>query len=146
MSTSNFLDANVWLALAWQRHQHSDVARSWFEEAADGPFLFCRFTQITVLRLLTTAALMGADVRTMKGAWGIWDRIASDDRVGFVPEPEDFEPRFRRNSRLASPSPKVWADAYLLAFAQAEGLTLITFDGALGSRAEHAVVIGQGRI
>jgi uncharacterized protein len=141
MNTSNFLDANVWLALVWDRHEHSDAARSWFEQAADGRFLFCRFTQLTVLRLLTTADLMGADVRTRKGAWEIWDEIASDDRVGFLAEPDDIEPRFRKNSRLASPSPKVWADAYLLAFAQAAGLTLVTFDRALGKRAAEGVVI-----
>jgi predicted nucleic acid-binding protein len=94
-----------------------------------------------VLRLPTTTAVMGGDVRTMKGAWEIWDQIASDDRVGFLPEPDDLEPRLRGHSRLESASPKVWADAYLLAFAQAAGLTLVTLDHALGSRAAEGVVI-----
>lgn len=141
MNTSNFLDANVWLALIWDRHEHSNVARAWFEQAAEARFLFCRFTQLTVLRLLTTASVMGGDVRTMKGAWDIWDKIASDDRIGFLPEPDNLESRFRKHSRLASASPKVWADAYLLAFAQAAGLTLVTFDRALGNRAAEGVVI-----
>jgi len=141
MNTSNFLDANVWLALIWDRHEHSQRARVWFEHAEDGRFLFCRFTQLTVLRLLTTASVMGNDVRTMKGAWEIWDDIASDDRIGFLPEPDDLELRFRKHSRLTIASPKVWADAYLLAFAQTAGLTLVTFDRALGSRAVQGVVI-----
>lgn len=136
MNTSNFLDANVWLALIWDRHGHSQLAREWFEHVEEGRFLFCRFTQVTVLRLLTTASLMGGDVRTMKGAWEIWDKIASDYRVGFLPEPDDLEPNFRKCSRLSTVSPKVWADAYLLAFAQTAGLRLVTFDRALGSRAE----------
>ena len=71
MSTLNFLDANVWLALIWNRHEHSDIARSWFEQATSNRFLFCRFTQLTVLRLLTTTAIMGDDVRTMTDAWEI---------------------------------------------------------------------------
>jgi predicted nucleic acid-binding protein len=54
MNTLNFLDANVWLALLWSRHVHSERARSWFTEVGDQEFHFCRFTQITVLRLLTT--------------------------------------------------------------------------------------------
>ena len=58
MNTSNFLDANVWLALIWDRHEQSEVARCWFEQAPDGSFVFCRITQLTVLRLLTTAAVM----------------------------------------------------------------------------------------
>ena len=141
MSTSNFLDANVWLALIWERHQHSEMARSWFEATAEAHFLFCRFTQITVLRLLTTGPVMGRDVLTMKRAWDIWDAISVDDRIRFVPEPEEIESGFRKHSRLTSASPKVWADAYLLAFAQSAGLTLVTFDRALAKRAGKAVVI-----
>jgi toxin-antitoxin system PIN domain toxin len=141
MNTSNFLDANVWLALIWDRHAHSEIARSWFEQAVDERFLFCRFTQLTVLRLLTTASVMGRDLRTMKGAWEIWDQIAFDDRVGFLPEPDDLEPRFRRHSHLATASPKVWADAYLLGFAHATGVTLVTFDRALGTRAAKGMII-----
>ena len=142
MNTSNFLDANIWLALIWDRHEHSELARAWFDQAEDGSFLFCRFTQLTVLRLLTTAAVMGGDVRTMKHAWEIWDKIASDDRVGFLSEPDDLESRLRKHSRLGSASPKVWADAYLLAFSQAAGLTLVTFDRTLGRLAAESVVIG----
>lgn len=141
MNTSNFLDATVWLALIWERHEHAELARAWFDRSADGRVLFCRFTQLTVLRLLTTTAVMGGDVQTMRGAWAIWDKIASDERVGFLPEPDDLEPRLRKHTRLASASPKVWADAYLLAFAQACSLALVTFDRALGSRAAECVVI-----
>src|SRR5579872_4436098 len=59
MNTLNFLDANVWLALVWSRHVHAERARSWFEEAGEQRFIFCRFTQLTVLRLLTTEKIMG---------------------------------------------------------------------------------------
>ena len=142
MNTSNFLDANVWLALIWNRHEHSQIARDWFEHEEEGSFLFCRFTQLTVLRLLTTASIMGADVRTMRSAWDIWDNIASDDRVGFLSEPDDLEFHFRKHSRSTTVSPKVWADAYLLAFAHAAGLKLITLDRALAKRAADGVVIG----
>ena len=141
INTSNFLDANVWLALIWNRHEFSHAARAWFENVTDGDFLFCRFTQITVLRLLTTASVMGRDVRTMKGAWEIWDQITADDRVGFLAEPDDLAPGFRKHSRLPIASPKVWADAYLLAFADAAGLTLVTFDRPLGSRSKAALVL-----
>jgi predicted nucleic acid-binding protein len=40
MNTLNFLDANVWLALAWSRHMHSERARSWFEQADEEQFFF----------------------------------------------------------------------------------------------------------
>jgi toxin-antitoxin system PIN domain toxin len=141
MNTLNFLDANVWLALLWDRHGHSASARAWFESCSDQQFLFCRFTQLTVLRLLTTAAVMGRDVRSMAGAWEIWEQLRQDDQIAFLPEPEGVESRLRIHSRLRSASPKVWADAYLLAFASAAGLKLVTFDRALQSRPVEVLVL-----
>jgi len=134
MNTLNFLDANVWLALAWSRHVHSERARSWFEQADEEQFFFCRFTQITVLRLLTTDQIMGKDAKTMSEAWSLWDRIWADTRIAFLAEPDDLEKEFRLRSRLPSRSPKVWADAYLLAFAAVGGVKLVTFDRALQTR------------
>jgi toxin-antitoxin system PIN domain toxin len=131
MNTLNFLDANVWLALLWNRHLHSEQARLWFEKSSDEQFFFCRVTQITVLRLLTTEKIMGKDVKTMAQAWNLWDRIWADDRIALLPEPDGLEKEFRSRSRLSSRSPKVWADAYLVAFASVAGLRLITFDRAL---------------
>ena len=65
MNTLNFLDANVWLAPLWNRHSHSERAVLWFERASDEQFFFCRFTQITVLRLLTTEKSVGTDMQSM---------------------------------------------------------------------------------
>jgi uncharacterized protein len=139
VNTLNFLDANVWLALLWGRHIHSEKAREWFEQAGAEQFFFCRFTQLTILRLLTTEKIMGKDTCTMAEAWQIWDRVWADSRISLLPEPEDLEKEFRRRSRLSSRSPKVWADAYLLAFAATAGLKFVTFDRAL--RADGADVM-----
>jgi len=141
MNTLNFLDANVWLALLWDRHGRAGRAREWFRGCDDEQFLFCRFTQITVLRLLTTKQVMGRDVKSRAGAWEVWDQLWSDDRISMLPEPGGFEPRLRLHSRLGSASPKVWADAYLVAFASAAGLKLVTFDRALESRPVEVLVL-----
>ncbi len=141
MNTLNFLDANLWLALLWSRHVHSEKAREWFERAAGEQFYFCRFTQLTVLRLLTTQSIMGEDVKSMSQAWSLWDRIWADTRIAFLPEPEGLERSFRVHSSLSSRSPKVWADAYLLAFTENAGLKLVTFDRALESRGPEVLVL-----
>jgi uncharacterized protein len=141
MNTLNFLDANVWLALLWSRHMHSEQAREWFEQSADEQFFFCRFTQITVLRLVTTKEIMAKDTRNMSEAWNLWDKIWADNRVAFLPEPDGLEKAFRKYSRLSSRSPKVWADAYLLAFASVAGVKLVTFDRALESRGADVLVL-----
>jgi toxin-antitoxin system PIN domain toxin len=141
MNTLNFLDANVWLALLWSRHAHSERARLWFESAAEERFFFCRFTQLTVLRLLTTEQVMGSDACGMARAWDLWDRIWADDRILFLPEPNGLEQEFRVHSRLASRSPKVWADAYLLAFASVSGMKLVSFDRALAGRKVEVLIL-----
>jgi len=84
---------------------------------------------------------MGKDARTMSEAWSLWDRIWADTRIVFLPEPDDIEREFRSRSRLSSRSPKMWADAYLLAFAAAAGLKLVTFDGALKSHGVDVLIL-----
>ena len=74
---------------------------------------------------------MGTDTQSMSQAWNVWDRVWADDRVKFLPEPDDLEWEFRLRSRLHSPSPKVWADAYLVAFPAVAGLQVVTFDRAI---------------
>ena len=84
---------------------------------------------------------MGKDTKTMSQAWALWDKVSGDSRITFLPEPDGLEKEFRARSRLASASPKVWADAYLLAFASAAGLRLVTFDRALKSQADDVLVL-----
>jgi toxin-antitoxin system PIN domain toxin len=141
MNTLNFLDANVWLALLWSRHIHSERAREWFEEAGEEQFFFCRFTQVTILGLLTTEGIMGKDTKTMSEAWRVWDRVWADTRIAFLPEPDDLEKEFRSRSRLSTRSPKVWADAYLLAFASVAGLKFVTFDRALKAHGANLLML-----
>lgn len=141
MNTLNFPDSNVWLALLWERHIHSDKAREWCERDGEAQFFFCRFTQLTVLRLLTTEAIMGDDTLTMSAAWALWDKTWADTRFSLLAEPVDLETEVRSRSRLSTASPKVWADAYLLAFAAVAGVKLVTFDRALKARGVNVLAL-----
>ncbi len=84
---------------------------------------------------------MAEDTETMAGAWKLLDQIQSDDRIELLAEPNGLDHEFRRRSNLASRSPKVWADAYLLAFAAAGGLKLVTFDRVLKTRGVEVLVL-----
>lgn len=141
MSSLNFLDLNVWLALVWARHSHSDRAHAWFEQADSQQFLFCRFTQLGLLRLLTNKAVMGSDVKTTMGAWEIYDQCCADERIAFLPEPNGIDPMLRSYARSRQASPQVWADAYLAAFANAAGLRLVTFDKGFRTKPVHCLVL-----
>jgi len=140
MTSLSFPDVNVWLALLLADHTHRGAAAAWWNSAASQTIAFSRFTQMGVLRILTTAAAMNGKPLAMDAAWQAYDRLFEDDRVALLPEPEDLEAKFRALSRSPQASPKVWADAYLVAFAEQYEATLITFDKALSNRA-HGMIL-----
>jgi toxin-antitoxin system PIN domain toxin len=134
--TKSYLpDLNVWLALSWARHKHSDRAWEWFAGQESDAFLFCRISQLGLLRLLTTSAVMGSDVCTIQGAWSIYDRWLEDARVSFTNEPQTTESALRAATRpfARTASPKALGDCYLRAISQATKSVLVTFDVALAS-------------
>jgi toxin-antitoxin system PIN domain toxin len=128
-------DLNVWLALSWASHMHSDAAWAWFSREAGGRFFFCQLTQVGLLRLLATSAVMGEDVLTVGQAWKVYDRWLEDSRIGMQQELSGIDAAFRAATRLVSrsSSPKALGDCYLLAVAQIANGTLVTFDRALAA-------------
>lgn len=146
-SSSSFLfpDLNVWLALSYQRHVHHPAARAWFERLEnDAHACFCRLTQIGLLRLLTTDAVMGKDeVLSQAAAWRVYDRWLEDDRVLFLEETRNLETRFRALSHEQRSAPKDWSDSYLCAFAETAGLRLVTFDRALSTKPVDLLILSS---
>ncbi|HKN23127.1 MAG TPA: TA system VapC family ribonuclease toxin [Terracidiphilus sp.] len=143
MSSLSFPDMNVWLALATVEHIHSAPAKSWWQ-SEDGTIAFCRLTQLGFLRLMTTAAAMDGKPLTIAEAWRVYDRLYDDDRVTFVAEPVEVEKRFREKAVGRTASPKVWADAWLLATAQEAGGVLVTLDKALAGRGARCLLGKRG--
>jgi hypothetical protein len=144
MASLVFPDINVWLALSSSVHVHHTKAKEWFDLLDDDEeLIFCRLTQLGLLRLLTTASVMGAEVRTQRQAWAIYDFFVRDGGARLMQEPRTLEESFRKLSRLVSASPKDWADSYLAAFASETGARLITFDKVLGGRVEGSVVLSS---
>lgn len=122
---------NVWLALILENHVHRASALQWWNGPDAKTVAFSRLTQISVLRLLTTSAAMDGTPLTSAAAWQTYDRLFAEERVAFLPEPSGLETAFRKFSHSETASPKVWADAYLAAFALSQQGQLVTFDRAL---------------
>ena len=137
----NFPDVNVWLAVLLADHVHRPLARAWWE-STETTIAFTRFTALSVLRLLTTAAAMNGKPLDMDAAWRAYDRLYEDDRVAFYPEPPGVESHFRAYASGRVAAPKLWADAWLLAVARANEATLITFDRALAARGAQCLLPG----
>ena len=136
-------DINVWLALATHEHAHHTQAKRWWRQH-DGSIAFVRPSQLGFLRLITTAAAMDGKPLTVDEAWRVYDGFFDDDRVTFVPEPPDAEKRFRERAAGRTASPKVWADAWMLAHANAAGGMLVTFDKALATRGAYCLLSKRG--
>jgi predicted nucleic acid-binding protein len=84
---------------------------------------------------------MGSDMMTQTEAWAVYDRFFEDGRIRFIEEPRQIERPFRRNTERQEASSKHWSDAYLAAFAEAVGLTLVTFDRALARRVRGSILL-----
>lgn len=142
MTSSAFPDVNVWLAMVFTGHSHHLRPMQWFSSIPqDQELIFCRFTQLGLLRLLTLAQIMGSKVKTQREAWNIFDILLIDGRARLLQEPLSLDGTFRRYSNLDSVSPQQWADAYLSAFSDQYGISLVTFDKALAARAANSILL-----
>lgn len=145
------VDTNVWLASVFATHPGHAVARQALRTAsAAQPVVFCRATEQSFLRLLTTPALLRA-----YGAMGLSNRDAlltlkalqGLPAVRFADEPPGTVVRWHALAARDTASPKLWMDAYLAAFALAGGLQLVTLDAdfrQFGSQGLEASVLVVG--
>jgi uncharacterized protein len=137
-----FPDVNVWIALTLESHVHNAIAARWLAGLGqDSSVCFCRITQLSLLRLLTTQAVMASEVMSQTEAWRVYDRWLEDTRIVFLDEPAELEAAFRTHSRRRGPSPKDWTDSYLVAFASVAELTLVSFDRALQGKTRNLLLL-----
>ncbi len=131
-------DTNFWLALSLSKHTFHAAARDWFAaQSARRSVLFCRSTQQSFLRLLTTEATTrpyGIPPMTNAGAWELYESLLADRRIAWAPEPAagSIQSRWKSLAARGASSPKLWMDAYLAAFAMAGGHQFVTTDKAFG--------------
>ena len=132
--TSYFPDVNTWLALFWEGHAHHAVAATWLEGVSEpSRFLFSRYSQLGLLRLVTNSQVMGESVVTLEHAFALYDRLLEDPRIEFYAEPHSLDQVMRARARpfLRQSATKVIGDLYLTAFAVAAQATMVTFDKSM---------------
>ena len=127
-------DTNFWLALSLSKHLFHPAARRWFDgQSAPASVQFCRATQQSVLRLLTTESVLrpyGIGPMTNAAAWELYEDLLADRRIAWAAEPEAAAvgARWKLLGAAGAASPKLWMDAYLAAFAIESGQQLVTTD------------------
>lgn len=125
-------DSNIWVALVIQPHVFHDPVRTWFAAIpGSDSAVFCRSTQQSFLRHLTTAAVFshyGLSPFDNRRAWEHYEKILKHPRVAFVEEPPGLDALWKKFTFGTRASPKLWMDAYLAAFAIAGGYRFVTTD------------------
>lgn len=127
-------DTNVWLGLIISSHRHHRACLRWIDDVEDvGAIVLPRLVQLSVLRLLTTTAVLAPHQRpplTNAEAWTVMDAVAADERVVLDLEEPPLDTTWRAMSARPTASPKMWMHAYLAAYASTADCTLVTLDGA----------------
>jgi toxin-antitoxin system PIN domain toxin len=125
-------DSSVWLALIFNAHPaHKSALRAFDRATNNRPACFCRATQQSFLRLISTPAVLrayGAGAMTNADALQMFDDLMANPVIDYRDEPRDITGLWPRNAMRSAPSPKTWMDAYLAAFSLGAKLTLVTFD------------------
>lgn len=132
----------MWLALTYEQHVHNPIAMEWYESLNSSVTLvFCRHTQLGLFRLLSTEIVMKQDVLKQAQCWQVYDPWVESGLAFVAQDPPGLEAEMRGRSTEGLVSPKIWADAYLAAFAVAGNLTLVTMDRALAAKVKGAVLL-----
>jgi toxin-antitoxin system PIN domain toxin len=126
------LDVTVWVAAAFEAHPAHHTAQAVLLQATPAaPALFCRATQQSFLRLVSTPAIctayQSASV-TNQEALAALGAFQALPQVDLVDEPIGMEALWWRLAGLAVAAPKRWMDAYLAAFAISSSTRIVTLD------------------
>ncbi len=84
---------------------------------------------------------MGPEAMTQAASWKVFDTFLSNPTIRLVEEPADLDLFFRHRTTRDEISPKLWADGYLAAFAEAGGYSFVSFDKALAKRVSGSVLL-----
>lgn len=124
-------DVNVWLATLVAEHPHHDAASLWWRTIVIPDrhhVVFCRLTQLGLLRLLSNERVMGPSRMDYAQAWNAMRTIVAQEHVSVQGEPAGLEQQLAGFCALPGSSSGFWTDAYLAAFAIAGGHRFASFD------------------
>ncbi len=139
----SLVDTSVWVAAAFQHHPAHRLAEDELIAAARrGQIYFCRATQQSFLRLITTPSLLRqyqAEGFTNREAACEYTLLRAKLAVAEIAEPSGICTLWHRLAARDIAAPKVWMDAYLAAFAIVGGLEFVTLDRDFKTYEEHGL-------
>ena len=125
----SIVDVNVILPLILVQHPHRVMASAWWNGCADESVIFTLPVRMGTLRLLTNRAVMGSGVLSPESAWDSLATLTDDARsVVRDDSPTGLNVVWLRLVRDREPTPNLWTDAWLAAYAEALDCDMVTFD------------------
>lgn len=129
---ASLIDTCVWLALSFEAHPcHRQTRQALLNATPDHPWLWCRATQQSFLRLASTPTLLnayGAATATNRDAFHALQALSALPQVAVVEEAPNLMACWMKLACLDHAAPKRWMDAYLAALAITGGWRLLTLD------------------
>ncbi len=122
-------DTNIFVGASLERHPFYSVACRWLYSIRNPDRIeFCRMTQNSFLRLLTQGLIPDQAPFNNYQAGDFLNQWMNHPYVCFAEEPQGLYSTWMKFSGTTKPSPKIWMDAYLAAFAIESKMCLVTFD------------------
>lgn len=129
---ASLVDTCVWLALSFEAHPcHRQTRQGLLNATPEHPWLWCRATQQSFLRLASTPTLLNvhaAPSATNRDACNALQALSGLPQVAVVEEPPNLMACWMKLACLDQAAPKRWMDAYLAALAITGGWRLLTLD------------------
>ena len=131
---NTLIDVNVVFAIVVERHVHHPAAWQWWNKQAESSVGLCLPVRLGLLRLLTNTKAMENIPVAPDEALAAWDAMEADERTFIIGNPTTAsEICFRNNVAGRIPTPNLWTDALLAAWAEAADCRLTSFDGGFRS-------------
>jgi toxin-antitoxin system PIN domain toxin len=132
------LDVNVLVALAWPAHQFHALAVARLERKPVRPWATCLVTQLAFVRLTSNPLVVGVR-KSPREAAEVLAALTSDQHHVYLADdrPPALDPEMF--DRLIGHQQVT--DAWLVAFTQRHGATLLTLDGRLSALAAEAWMV-----
>ena len=143
--SGTLFDTNIWIAIVFKKHPFHRAAQQQLEQASPSqPAVFCRSTEQSFLRIATNDRLLKFfDVAptTNSAALAMLHQLQALPQVRADDVPPGTTMLWHSLAAMETPSPNVWMDAYLAAFAISGGLQFVTADKDFNAYQRHGLAL-----
>ena len=127
-TTTDLLDVNVWVALAFPGHDERPRALDYWNQKRGERIAFCSPTMMGMTRLLTNPAVMKGRPYSASAALAKYRDFSTLPEADFLHHSSSVERWLAAWLALPFFTGKLWTDAWIAALAMENGCRVVSFD------------------